>query len=100
MKSKINRRIKKGMIIFSFNGKVIFTCPTNAEECLTYYGLDKKGLSLDSFQMDYTMGSGIKMMDLYTINNGHVLMETMIDLCLSKEVFDKSYSTVRTSVLA
>lgn len=90
---KFKKKTTDKEIQILFGREVIFSCPLTHEGVITME--DDK-----SFYIDYASPhNNMKMRDVYSISNGHVLVETMMKVPFQREIFDTSWMQLSARVL-
>lgn len=90
---KFKKKTTDKEIQILFGRDVIFSCPLTHEGVITME--DDK-----SFYIDYASPhNNMDMRDVYSISNGHVLVETMMKVPFQREIFDTSWMQLSARVL-
>ena len=84
----------KDKIQFSYCGEAIFTIDKKLQGAVTM------DTDMTSFYYEFQdPDNNLEMRDVYSINNGHVVLDTVIKVPLAREWFDQQFITVKTQVL-
>lgn len=90
---KFKKKTTDKEIQILFGREVVFSCPLTHEGVITME--DDK-----SFYIDYASPhNNMEMRDVYSISNGHVLVETMMKVPFQREIFDTSWMQLSARVL-
>ena len=90
---KFKKKTTEKEIQILFGREVVFSCPLTHEGVITME--DDK-----SFYIDYASPhNNMEMRDVYSISNGHVLVETMMKVPFQREIFDTSWMQLSARVL-
>lgn len=93
MNTSFRKKKTKKEIQILFCSEVVFSCPLTHENII--------GMEDDkSFYIDYASPhNNMEMRDVYSISNGHVLVETMMKVPFQREIFDTSWMQLSARVL-
>ena len=84
----------KDKVQFSYGGEVIFTIDKKLQGAVTI------AADMTSFYYEFQdPDNNLEMRDVYSINNGHVVLDTVIKVPLAREWYDQQFITVKTQVL-
>lgn len=93
MSTCFQKKTTKKEIQILFGREVVFSCPLTHEDVITME--DDK-----SFYIDYeSPHNNMEMRDVYSISNGHVLVETMMKVPFWREIFDNSWMQLSVRAL-
>lgn len=84
----------KNKIQFTYGGEVIFTIDKKLQGAVT---MDPE---MTCFYYEYTVAdNNLEMRDVYYINNGHVVLETVARMPMAREWYENPFITLATQVL-
>lgn len=93
-KYKFKYKELKDKVQFSYCGEVIFTIDKKLQGAVTI------AANMESFYYEFQdPDNNLEMRDVYSINNGHVVLDTVIKVPLAREWYDQQFITVKTQVL-
>lgn len=93
-KYKFKYKELKDKVQFSYCGEVIFTIDKKLQGAVTIAS------DMGSFYYEFQdPDNNLEMRDVYSINNGHVVLDTVIKVPLAREWYDQQFITVKTQVL-
>lgn len=93
MTTTFRKKTTEKEIQILFGREVVFSCPLTHEGVIAME--DGK-----SFYIDYASPhNNMEMRDVYSISNGHVLVETMMKVPFQREIFDTSWMQLSARVL-
>lgn len=93
-KYKFKYKELKNKVQFSYCGEVIFTIDKKLQGAVT------TAADMTCFYYEYTVAdNNLEMRDVYYINNGHVVLETVARMPLAREWYENPFITLSTQVL-